>query len=72
MAILSEHGFHEGRRHRPSIEYRVYFATIFVLALPFAAVAWALGRLGGSSDGAGVVRRALSEARTITPMIFSA
>jgi len=59
-------------RRQPWVEYRFYFAVIFLLALPFALVQWLYGFLRGTRGNAGVLHRALSEARTITPMIFSA
>ena len=60
-------------RHQrvPKLEYRVYFATIFVAALPFTFVA-PLADLATGRDTKDPVRRALAEARAITPHIFSA
>jgi len=55
------------------LEYKVYFALIFLFALPFAALGWAfdLVRRTGVPDR-GPVARAWGEARAITPMIFLA
>jgi hypothetical protein len=62
------------RAHKaPRTEFYVYFAIIFVAALPLAALAWALGAARRRSfAGKGPVARAWSQARIITPMIFSA
>lgn len=58
----------------PSIEYRLYFAVIFLACLPWALVRWALSV---SDREAGAARRgpfghAWGQAKVITPMIFSA
>jgi hypothetical protein len=65
---------HLTRHQRPRAEFRIYFALIFVLALPFAIAQWVLALVSGTDSGAnpGIVHRALREARVITPMIFSA
>jgi hypothetical protein len=58
--------------HRvPKAEFFVYFALIFVLALPVQALAW-LGSLLWhlSMPGFGPVRRAWADAASITPQIF--
>jgi hypothetical protein len=57
-----------------TIEYAVYFAVIFAAALPGAALGWLAGfaRADRSQPNRGVVARAWSQARTITPLIFSA
>ena len=59
-------------RQRSRVEYRLYFAVIFLLALPFALVQWLFAFLRPAEGNANVLHRALSEARAITPMIFSA
>ncbi len=63
-------------QHRPSIttEYRVYFAIIFVLALPFATISWFRDLVTGAFAKLhhGIVGRALTEASVTTPKIFSA
>ena len=57
----------------PKAEYSAYFALIFAAALPFAVVRWAAHGLAGvDTPNRGPVARALTQARTITPMIFSA
>jgi len=54
-------------------EFRVYFAVIFLATLPLALLTWALSALrGGRLPEKGPVARAWSQARIITPMIFSA
>jgi len=66
--------FHPTRPVRPSrAEFRIYFGLIFLATLPLATLTWALSlvRLGHWPDR-GPVARAWSQARIITPMIFSA
>jgi hypothetical protein len=62
------------RLHRGSrTEFTVYFALIFLAALPFAALGWAFAALRHRRLPAkGPVARAWCEARQITPMIFLA
>lgn len=62
------------RAHRPpKAEFTVYFAIIFLAALPLAAIAWLLALLRqGNLNTKGPISRAWSQARIITPMIFSA
>jgi hypothetical protein len=55
----------------PRLEYRIYFGAIFLAALPFTFVA-VLADLATGHDTKDPVRRALAEARAITPHIFSA
>ncbi|MCL4185981.1 MAG: protein pufQ [Rhodobacteraceae bacterium] len=66
--------FHLTRPVRPSrAEFRVYFGLIFLATLPLATLTWALSLLrGGHWPDRGPVARAWSQARIITPMIFSA
>ena len=64
-----------GRSHaKPSkTEFRVYFAIIFAATLPLATLTWALALLkGGRLPDKGPVARAWTQARIITPAIFSA
>ena len=52
-------------------EFMVYFAIIFVVAIPLATLSWALTTLkSGRLTGKGPLARAWSQARIITPMIF--
>lgn len=63
------------RKRSVTWEYRTYFVPIFLLiALPTAMWRWTAGAFQprGAAAGDGVVHRALSEAHTITMMIFSA
>ena len=55
-------------------EYRAYFALIFLVALPFAAVKWAWRLVAPKQDkqNFGVIKRAREQASIVTPMIFSA
>ncbi|MEX5727612.1 hypothetical protein Ga0609869_000965 [Rhodovulum iodosum] len=65
---------HMVRTHRaPRAEFTVYFAIIFLAALPLAVIAWALALVKqGDLNTKGPISRAWSQARIITPMIFSA
>jgi len=57
----------------PRTEFMVYFGIVFLAALPLAALTWALAALRtGSPTEKGPIARARSQARLITPMIFSA
>ncbi len=61
------------RKDATKAEFKVYFAIIFAAALPFGVIAWIthpLHRRGEPNKGP--VARAWSQARTVTPMIFSA
>ena len=52
-------------------EYQVYFALIFLAALPFGCASWLLTALRTMAvPRKGPVARARSQANTITPMIF--
>ncbi len=64
----------QARSHKPPrTEFMVYFAIIFVATLPLACLTWALAAIkSGSLTEKGPVARAWSQARIITPMIFSA
>ena len=54
-------------------EFMVYFAIIFVATLPLATLTWALQAIRSRSlTEKGPIGRAWSQARIITPMIFSA
>lgn len=62
------------RRTKPlKTEFMVYFAIIFIATLPLACLTWALAAFkSGSLTDKGPIGRAWSQARIITPMIFSA
>ena len=64
----------KGHSYSPDgIEYRIYFALIFLAALPFGLVGWMISPLTPHARRQGrPIPRALAEARTITPMIFRA
>ena len=67
----SESGVSRKRGQRS--EFMVYFAIIFVATLPLATLTWALQAIrSGSLTDKGPIARAWSQARIITPMIFSA
>ncbi|MBV0914144.1 cytochrome PufQ [Anianabacter salinae] len=61
------------RSGAPKTEFAVYFGIIFLATLPLATLTWALSALkqGGLPDK-GPMARAWTQARIITPMIFSA
>ncbi|MEM7423035.1 MAG: cytochrome PufQ [Pseudomonadota bacterium] len=59
----------------PGVEYRLYFAIIFVISLPWAFVSWALGLVSPQDEehaGKGFIGRAWLQASVITPQIFKA
>jgi hypothetical protein len=64
----------KGRVHKMNrIEYRIYFALIFAVALPFALIAWmAKPVLTGKLPNYGPLTIAHKDASAITPMIFRA
>ena len=57
----------------PKREFYAYFALIFLATLPLAFVTWALSTLRMMRfPEKGPIAKAWSQARIITPMIFSA
>jgi hypothetical protein len=64
---------HSRGRRGSRIEFAIYFAVIFTVALPFAVLAW-LAQLVrfGAVPSQDPVSRAWCEARAITPQIFLA
>ncbi len=59
------------------LEYRVYFALIFIISIPLAVVSWAIHYLlkGFNQEverNEGILKRAWGHAQVITPMIFTA
>ena len=59
------------------LEYRVYFALIFIISIPLAVVSWILhfllkGFNHESEQNEGILKRAWGHAQVITPMIFTA
>jgi len=65
---------HTVARHKPpKTEFMIYFGIIFLATLPLATITWALAAIRSASlTDKGPVKRAWSQARIITPMIFSA
>lgn len=60
------------RRARERREYTAYFALIFLAALPLALLAWTLSALRHFRlPEVNPITSALSQARHITPLIFS-
>ncbi len=61
------------RRRANRTEFMVYFAIIFLATLPLATFTWALQAIRTRSfTEKGPMARAWTQARIITPMIFSA
>lgn len=61
------------RTRPPKAEFYTYFALIFAATLPLAILTWGLAAARqGRLPEKGPVARAWSQARIITPMIFSA
>ncbi|MEM9248617.1 MAG: cytochrome PufQ [Pseudomonadota bacterium] len=57
----------------PKREFYAYFAIIFLATLPLAFVTWTLSTLRMMRfPDKGPLKKAWSQARIITPMIFSA
>ncbi|WP_230374210.1 cytochrome PufQ [Pontivivens ytuae] len=75
---MSDISMHEAQPHRhrrmPRAEYWVYFSLIFAISLPLALAMWLAGLVGPSRriGERGVIHHAWSQARIITPQIFSA
>ena len=60
-------------KRKNGVEFKIYFAIIFLATLPLATLTWALAAIKSRSlTDKGPVSRAWSQARIITPMIFSA
>ena len=60
------------KRNTNKTEFMVYFAVIFVATLPLACLTWALAAFQSRSfTDKGPMARAWTQARIITPMIFS-
>ncbi|MEL7107303.1 MAG: cytochrome PufQ [Pseudomonadota bacterium] len=58
---------------RPKTEFMVYFGIIFLATLPLACLTWALRAIQQRTlPERGPIARAWTQARIITPMIFSA
>ena len=58
---------------RVTVEYSVYFTIIFLATLPLATLTWALTMLRSARlPERGPIARAWSQARIITPIVFSA
>jgi hypothetical protein len=64
------HGVHHAHR-TPKAEFYLYFALIFLIAIPFAAVAWIVKLVTDRRlPVLGPFARAWREAGSITPEIF--
>ena len=68
------HGLGQGGHHAhrtPKAVFYIYFALIFLVAIPFATVAWAFALLRDRHLPVhGPLARAWREAEAITPAIF--
>ena len=63
---------HAPKRNAHKTEFMVYFAVIFIATLPLACLTWALAAFKSRSfTSKGPMARAWTQARIITPMIFS-
>ena len=63
----------ENARRKKGVEFMIYFAIIFLATLPLATLTWALAAIRSRSfTDKGPLARASTQARIITPMIFSA
>lgn len=60
------------RRSGTTTEYRVYFAVIFLAALPFAFAGWLRDAVQLKREALkhGILYRAVCQAQLITPRIF--
>jgi hypothetical protein len=57
----------------PHTEFYVYFAVIFLVAIPFAILGWVASLvMQGRMPDQNAISRAWSEAQAITPLIFRA
>ena len=64
---------HVARHKPPRTEFMIYFGIIFLATLPLSCLTWALAAMkAGNMTRKGPIKRAWSQARIITPMIFSA
>lgn len=75
MTDHTANDLHNARHKSPTIEYRIYFAMIFVLSLPWTFVTCVLGLCRPDDEdaaGKNFVARAWHQASVITPRIFSA
>lgn len=64
---------HPHARRKGQTEFMVYFAIIFIATLPLATLTWAIHAIKSRSfTDKGPMARAWTQARIITPMIFSA
>ena len=71
--FTSDAPLQKARLNPPKREFYAYFAIIFLAALPLATLTWVLGGLRRAEwPDKGPVARAWTQARIITPHIFSA
>lgn len=75
MTDISQQTLNEAPKRNQSLrtEFVIYFTIIFIATLPLATLSWGLTALRGRClPENGPLKRAWSQARIITPMIFSA
>ena len=64
---------HPNARRKGQTEFTVYFVIIFIATLPLATLTWLMQAIKTRSfTDKGPMARAWTQARIITPMIFSA
>jgi hypothetical protein len=72
-SAVDDAAHHVPSRKAVKTEFMVYFAIIFLATLPLATLTWLLSAIRSRSfTDKGPMARAWSQARIITPMIFSA
>ena len=64
-------------RRSIKLEYKVYFALIFIISIPLAVCSWVFhflvkGISRSPENNEGILKRAWGHAQVITPMIFTA
>lgn len=62
------------RRSTPTLEYRIFFAIVFIIAVPVGTFTWFRDLLRGDFEAVhqSAIGRALTHAKATTPMIFEA
>ena len=75
MSDMTNAGIAPAERGKTGLktEFAIYFAIIFAATVPLALLTWTLTAIrSGAMPERGPIQRAWSQARIITPMIFSA
>ena len=60
------------RKQQKALEYRIYYALIFTLSMPWSILKWVYRFIVPSTKRANInfFRRSVEQASIITPMIF--